>query len=128
MNSTVRCFFALTAMLLLASVSILHAQTAVTGAITGSVSDASGAAVPDAAVEVTNSDTGVSDQTTTNGSGVYRFPSLVPGTYSVKIKQGNFGQFERKDLVVNAGTTIRVDATMKVGAVATTVTVTTAPR
>jgi len=124
MNSNVRCLFALTAMLLLASVSILHAQTAVTGAIAGSVTDASGAAVPDAAVEVTNSATGISDQTTTNSSGVYRFASLVPGTYSVKIQQGKFGQFERKDLVVNAGTTIRVDATMKVGAVATTVTVT----
>src|SRR5215212_6389650 len=107
MKCNVRFFFCLAAALLVVGVAISHGQTAVTGAITGTVTDPSNAAVPGATVQVTNTATGVADQTTTNESGLYRFPSLVPGPYSVVIKQGTFGEFQRKDLPVNAGTTTR---------------------
>jgi hypothetical protein len=56
----------------------LHAQTAVTGALVGYVSDASAAAVPGATIAATNTSTGVQQQTDTNNAGEYRFSSLIP--------------------------------------------------
>ncbi|MBS1850914.1 MAG: TonB-dependent receptor [Acidobacteria bacterium] len=102
----------------------MFAQTTVTGAITGIVSDASGAAVANATVEATNTSTGVTDTTQTNSTGLYRFPSLVPGPYSVKITQTNFAPFEQKNITLNVGVTVRVDAALSVGTVNSAVMVT----
>ncbi|MGC2403161.1 MAG: carboxypeptidase-like regulatory domain-containing protein, partial [Acidobacteriaceae bacterium] len=69
-------------LLLVIGIGPLHAQTAVTGALVGYVSDASTAAVSGAAVEATNTSTNVQEQAKTNRDGEYRFSSLIPGTYS----------------------------------------------
>ena len=76
--------------LLLVCAGWLHAQTAVTGAVTGFVKDSSGAVLTDATVEATNTNTQVTDQTTSNAAGLYRFPSLLPGTYSITITKTGF--------------------------------------
>ena len=63
--------------------SPLHAQFS--GAIEGSVTDQSGAAVPGANVVLTGADTGVAHSTVTSGEGYFRFPSLAPGGYKLTV-------------------------------------------
>ena len=62
---------------------VLYAQTS--GEITGEVRDQSGAVAPNATVVTTNVDTNVARTTQTNDAGVYSFPNLIPGHYSVKV-------------------------------------------
>ena len=124
MTSKVLRLLVLAGIVTLGCIPQMYGQTAVTGAITGTVSDASGAAITGASVEVVNTDTGVADETVTNDSGVYRFSSLIPGTYTVKVKQANFAPSERPNLVVNVGTIVRVDVPLKVGTVTDAVQVT----
>lgn len=114
----------LTSVFLAISISVALAQTAVTGAITGYVTDSSGAALPAAAVNVTNAATSVTERTVTNGSGIYQFSSLLPGTYSVTIQMPNFKQFTHPGIIVNVSTTVRVDAVLQIGTTTSTVTVT----
>ena len=101
--------------------TLSHAQTAVTGALIGYVSDASAAAVPGATVAATNTSTGVQQQTDTNNDGEYRFSSLIPGNYSLTITKGGFNQFGVQNLTVGAGESVRIDAKLKVGATTTEV-------
>src|SRR5258708_13935036 len=119
MNSAASRFLTLIAVLSLVGIGVLHGQTAVTGGITGEVTDASGAAVSDATVEVTNTDTAVSDKTVTNRDGGYRFSSLIPGTYSLAIKKQGFAQVTRQAIPVDAGTGVRIDANLPAGTVNT---------
>src|SRR4030095_15828963 len=60
----------------------------------------------------------------TDAGGVYRFPSLVPGTYSVKLELSGFQTINRENIVVLVGQTTPVDFTMTVAALAENVTVT----
>lgn len=66
----------------------LYAQF--TSSVQGTVSDASGAIVPGAAVTLKNTATGIVYHTTTNGAGLYRFLSLQPGDYQVTVDQQGF--------------------------------------
>jgi hypothetical protein len=86
------------------------------GNITGSVRDASGAVVPAAKVTVTNAATNVVITAASNAEGDYTVPSLQPGTYSVRIEKEGFRPTETKGLTVDAGSNIRSDATLEVGA------------
>ena len=65
------------------------AQTT-SGLITGTVTDSSGAVIPDARVELTNQATGVQRQATTDGSGYYSVPELQPGVYDVSVSKQGF--------------------------------------
>jgi outer membrane receptor protein involved in Fe transport len=121
MNSAGCRLAVLIAILFTMSAGLLHAQTAVTGAITGTLTDPSGAAVAQADVVATNTDTGVATTTVTNDTGAYHFPSLIPGTYTVALKKSNFQSVERQSIAITAGTIVRFDATMKVGSVSTAV-------
>jgi outer membrane receptor protein involved in Fe transport len=103
---------------------ILQGQTAVTGAITGSVTDPSAAAISEAKVDIANTATGVVDETVTNSAGVYRFASVIPGTYSITIKKSNFATVTRQAIKVDAGISVHLDFSLPVGAVTTTVDVT----
>ena len=85
------------------------------GEITGEVRDQSGAAAPNAAVTVTNADTSASRSTTTNDAGVYSFPSLVPGSYQVRVELQGFQPVVRTGIDLQVQETARVDFTLTVG-------------
>src|ERR1700736_4683366 len=65
-------------------------QGETTSAIIGQVGDASGAAVPGAAVTATNKETGLRRSASTDDSGRFNFPQLKPGTYLVKVESEGF--------------------------------------
>jgi outer membrane receptor protein involved in Fe transport len=121
MNSATYRFLTLLAVLSLALVGLLHAQTAVTGGIEGNVTDASGAAISGATVEATNIGDAVAEKTVTNRDGAYRFPSLIPGTYSIAVKKEGFAQFTREATRIDAGVGVRIDAKLPVGTASTKV-------
>src|ERR1700760_2681585 len=127
MNSVLSRSLTFALILTLAACGVMCAQTAVTGAITGFVSDNSGAAVADATVTATNPDTKVTITTTTNADGVYRFTSLIPGRYTINISKTGFKQVTQENIKVDVTDTVRLDMKLDVGSVSTDVTVVGAP-
>src|SRR5690349_2922625 len=96
---------------------------AVNATLLGTVTDSSGAAVGNAKVIITETNTGISHTAPTNESGNYVFPDLPPGTYTVTAELTGFKRASRAgiDLIVN--TTARVDLVLQPGDVSQTVTV-----
>ncbi len=126
MFNTVRCIATLLTALLLVSVDPTRAQQ-VSGVITGYVTDPGGAAIGGAEVTITDVLTGVLNKTTTDPSGRYFAPNLIPGTYSVGVVAPGFRKFIRENVVLNVDAVISVDASLLLGVVSDTVTVTAAP-
>jgi hypothetical protein len=89
--------------------------------ITGSVSDATGAVIPDATLIVQNVDTGVTNRTTSNGAGVYLFPSLVPGKYTLRAEKQSFKPFVYQAFELDIRATAKLDVHMEVGGTTETV-------
>jgi hypothetical protein len=96
--------------------SVLAAQTD-RGIITGTITDSSGAAVPEARVAATNTATNISIQTVTTSSGDFTIPSLPVGSYQVRVEQTGFKTAVRNQVVVTAGGTATVNIQLEVGAV-----------
>src|SRR5690348_5509981 len=88
-------------------VCVASAQTF--GEITGEVHDQSGAAAPSATVTATNTATTASRTTTTNDAGIYSFPSMVPGTYQVRVELQGFQPVVRTGIELEVQQTARVD-------------------
>jgi len=99
------------------------AQTATTGQIAGAVTDPSGAYVLGAKVTLT-SNAGVQREATTGSDGRYVFPLLEPGTYRIGVSASGFASANVQAISVKITETSVVDVTLKVGAEATTVSVT----
>lgn len=74
----------------------------VQGVITGTVTDPSGASVPNATVTITNIGTAVSQTTTTGSDGSYRFSLVPPGQYVVDVKATSFAEVKASGIVVEA--------------------------
>src|SRR5580700_3740573 len=91
--------------------------------IYGSVFDSSGAAIPKAAVTATNVKTGISLPTVTNDSGVYIFPSLQPGEYTVTSTVAGFRKAVAEHIQLEVSSKISVDLKLEVGTASETVTV-----
>lgn len=89
------------ALLILASGGVVWSQT-VQGVITGTVTDPTGAVVPNATVTITNVGTNISQTTTTGSDGAYRFSLVPPGTYTVDVKATNFAEVRAAGVVVEA--------------------------
>ena len=87
------------------------------GAIVGTVSDQSGAAVRGANVTLTNTGTGERHQTQSGEGGDYQFLNLVPGKYRVEVEQSGFKKAISENVEVNVSGTARADVTMQVGEV-----------
>jgi hypothetical protein len=101
----------------------LMAQTAGTGALTGTVTDSSGAVVPGATVTATSADTGQARTATTGADGVYTIGILPPGNYRVKFEAAGFKGVEIPSATVTVTETAVLDRTLEVGAQEQTVTV-----
>jgi hypothetical protein len=102
----------------------VSAQT-VTGTITGTVVDQSGQVIAGAKVTLTNDRTGDARDTTSNESGNFLFPAVLPGTYSVKIEQNGFRTLQRQSFVLSANDRLSLgDLALTVGQIGETVTIT----
>lgn len=100
------------------------AQTASTGAVTGTVSDSSGSIVPDAKITLTNQATGETRTVVSQANGSYTIPLLLPGAYRAEFSRTGFKQAIKPDLMVNVTETARLDIQLEVGSVQEQVTVT----
>ena len=105
--------------------SLAHAQ-AVAGNISGTVTDASGAAIVGAQVVVTNTGTGVALTTTSNDQGRYNAPDLIVGTYQVQATKTGFQTVVQANVTLTVGSQLVVNLSLPVGRVQETVTVETA--
>ncbi len=104
-------------------VSSALAQTAATGALTGTITDPSGAVIPGVKVIVVHTATSNERQTTTDSAGVYRIPLLLPGVYSAEFSAAGFKTQSRPNIVINVTETHALNVAMEVGAVNESVTV-----
>jgi hypothetical protein len=91
------------------------------GNLTGVVLDASGAAVPNAAVQLENVVTGVKVSTKTDANGLYRVGNLPVGRYNLTVSAGGFTTASLKDLIVELNKTATANITLQVGTVSTAV-------
>src|ERR1051326_7890383 len=89
------------------------AQGAVTGRVSGSVKDPTGAGVPGAMVTATNTAQGIETKTTTDAKGDYAFPSLAVGTYDVQCAARGFRTEKRTGVVVDTNAAIQIDLTLE---------------
>jgi hypothetical protein len=94
-----------------------------TGNIRGTVTDRSGAVVPNAQVTVTDPATGVTRSTTTNDNGEYAVLELPVGTYNVSVKQGQFKEFVTQAVAIHVSTTTTINAQLTPGMATEQVTV-----
>lgn len=111
-----------------AVIAVLVAFTPVTRAqenatVTGTVTDSSGAVVPNATVALTNTATGVKREVTSNSVGAYRFPNVGIGTYDMVVSASGFATYTKTGIVVNVAESLEEDAKLNVGSQAQTVTV-----
>jgi hypothetical protein len=98
-------------------------SSAQTATILGSVTDPSGAAIPDAQVNVTNVDTNHVTHFTTNSVGQYVAPDLGIGHYNVQVEASSFQPASQQGIALNVGDRRRIDFQLKVGSAQQTVTV-----
>jgi hypothetical protein len=93
------------------------------GTITGTVTDPTGAVVPNANIQLTNTETAVVYKVATTNTGNYTVANLPVGNYELTVESSGFKKFDRPGLVVQVAETIRIDAVLQVGASTDTVTV-----
>lgn len=94
------------------------------GRISGRVSDASGAAVPGAAVTATRIDTGVVLESRVSAEGAYELPLLPPGSYRIEAQAAGFKRYQRDAFDVRAGERLTLDVTLEVGQITESINVT----
>ena len=94
------------------------------GSLVGNVVDESHAAVRGAEVTITSKETNLTRRAMSNEEGLYSFPNVPSGTYSVKVTMAGFSDFLQADVPVAVNSSVRVDASLKVAGVGTQVTVT----
>jgi hypothetical protein len=116
---SLRWLLGLSALVLATSLS-LFAQEAT---ILGTVTDPSGAAVPNVQVVLTNTDTGIVTDVNTSGDGQYVAPSVHIGHYTVRVSASGFKMAEQKNITLSVGDRTRIDFKLQVGSAQEQVTV-----
>ena len=97
------------------------------GSITGQVTDPTGAAISNAAVTVTSTDTGAISHVNSTQEGFYTVPGLLPGGYTVRVAAQGFKAFEQSNVTVQTQQNQTVNVKMEVGATSEQITVNSAP-
>src|SRR5260221_3079822 len=95
-----------------------------TGRILGAVSDQSATYIAGATVTITDVQRGVSQTLKTDSDGAYIAINLLPGTYTVRAEVKGFKVFERKNILLEVGKDVRVDAVLQPGSASETITIT----
>ena len=114
------CWLALIAACLTASTTAWGQENAV---ITGTVTDSSGAAIPNAAITLTNQATQVARQSVSGESGSFNFVNLGVGQYTLVVTAPGFQKFSRTDIVLNVAQTREENVPLTIGSAGETVTV-----
>jgi hypothetical protein len=91
-----------------------HAQSTNSGDIRGTVTDSTGALLPEVTVTVVNNDTGITKVLTTNRDGLYDTSSIVAGNYRITFEKSGFSKFERSSISLDVGIST-VNTSLKVG-------------
>jgi len=112
---------AATVLFLLTGLAVLGFGQALDGIIVGTVTDASGAAVPNVAITATNKDTGVKYTSTASAAGEYRINDVPVGRYDVNATASGFTPMTKADVIVELNHTSTVNMTLTVGSVTTVV-------
>jgi hypothetical protein len=94
------------------------------GSVSGTITDSSGSAIPDAQVTLTSLATGATQTVTTSGDGLYSFVNLNPGDYRLDAQKDGFKHYKREPVTVQVQQAVRIDPALEVGAVTQTVEVT----
>jgi hypothetical protein len=95
-----------------------------TGRILGGVTDQSGGNVAGAAVTITDVQRGIPRNLVTDKDGEYVATDLLPGTYTVRVELKGFKTFERKNILLETGKDVRVDAVLTTGSMTETIVIT----
>lgn len=106
------------------SACLLQAQVDISSSLAGTVTDQSGAVIPNAVLTVRNSSTGIELTVKSDAAGSYQFASLQAGTYNVTCIAQGFSKFIATDVVLHAGARATLPVKLNVGAAKQTVTVT----
>jgi hypothetical protein len=106
---------------------VAMAQIGGEGAISGTVTDTTGALVPNATVVARNNGTGVETKRTASSDGLYNISPLIPGTYTVTVTATGFSTFKQEKVSVDALSNIGLNVSLKTGSQNETITVTDAP-
>jgi hypothetical protein len=103
--------------------STLSAWAAITGSISGVVTDPSGAVVPGVTVVATAVSTNVQSKAVTDAKGFYNLPTLQVDTYNISTSQAGFRDYQQTGIKIDANSALRVDITLQLGTVTNTVNV-----
>ena len=101
---------------LLAMASLAAAQDVQSATVVGTVTDPTGAVMPNATVTVTNTATNVSGHATTNSEGAWYIPFQAAGTYTLTIDASGFKKYVQNGIVLEIGQTPRFDVRLELGA------------
>ena len=116
--------FVVFVMLAALSCGQLFAQMSVTGAVSGTVLDASGSVVPGAAVKLTSETTREARETKSNGEGLFSFTVVPRDSYTLKVEHAGFKAIERTGISVSANEHVALSGlTLELGSASETVTV-----
>jgi len=104
---------------------LAHSQV-LFGSLVGNVTDPSHAGVPQASVRITQVETNEFREAQTNATGLYSFPAIPSGTYTVEFRKSGFQTATQNEIVVRNNSVVRVDCALLLGAVSESVQVTAA--
>src|ERR1700681_2017140 len=111
----VRCVLLLLLSLMLSPYSAFVVSADTGGSISGTVTDQTGAVVPDTSVTALNLDTTVQQTTKTNANGFYAFTTLPVGRYEIEILREGFKPYKRTGLVIDVNAALREDISLTMG-------------
>lgn len=109
------------------SVSALMYGQVAGATLTGTITDSTGALIPNASVSIRNTATGVVKQVPTDNAGFYSVANLVPGPYEVTVSAPGFTTIKQSNITLTVSQTQQLNLTLQVGATTQQVQVTAAP-